>query len=100
MNELLWLTGLAVWVIAALCGACLLGWVVWCAVVAIDWMRWAILTLKGPMVWRFVPLAFLRRWAYFVTNGTDCTTWRNSGGEWSGFRQWTVYPPTSVQSPA
>ncbi len=95
MNELFWFTGLIVWMVAALYGAYLLGWVAWCAVVAIDWMRWALATGKGPTVWRHAPAAFLCRWAYFVLNGTGCTTWRNSGGAWDGFRKWTVYPPAS-----
>lgn len=92
MNELFWFTGLIVWMAVALYGAYLLGYVAWCAVVAGDWMAWAIRTGRGKTRWRYVPFAFVRRWAYFTLNGTTCTTWRNSGGAWDGFRKWTVYP--------
>lgn len=95
MNEILWLTGLIVWMGLALYAVYLLGWIAWCAVVAWDWIRWVIRSGHGKARWRLVPLAFIKRWAYFVLNGTTSTTWQNSGGAWDGFRKWTVYPALS-----
>lgn len=97
-----------IWLI--ICGIAVNAWFVWnigkgvgyavaMFVCAASYSRWTYLAgkthgfreTKFP-TWMYIPQTVLRRWMYFLGNGSTGVSASSSAGVWKGVGNWTVFP--------
>lgn len=101
MAELMYWTGVAVW-LAVACYVLLLSYHAGKGFfVAVDWLRWrlAINRASGlPLLLRTLPKAFVLRWLEFTVS-PEGSQFYGKYGRWEGFQRWTVYPVDDSKTP-
>ncbi len=88
------ITGAAL-TLAACLATWLIGEVIWAAVAAASWCRWALRVCKTRKVavdWWSIPESFFYHWRYFLGFREGSSSTHTPGGWWKGPGNWHVAP--------